>query len=94
MVEFNASVILLIGGKQNQTVSKNTWLVEHSNNQFEFKDGFPMNQDRRMHSCGRIVDKSGNIMILVGGGKDSLGSGLDSVEVFHLGKWTQSNCMT
>ena len=91
MVEFNASEILLIGGKQNQIVSKNTWVIGYSNNQFEFKDSAPMNQERRMHSCGRIVDKNGNIIILVGGGKDSHGNGLDSVELLHLGKWTQSD---
>ena len=91
MVEFNASVILLTGGKQDQNISKNTWIVEYSNNQFEFKDGFPMNQDRMMHSCGRMVDENGNIIIIVGGGKDNLGNGLDSVELYYLGKWTQSN---
>ena len=91
MVEFNASEILLVGGKQDHIVSKNTWVIGYSNNQFEFKDSAPMNQERRMHSCGRIVDKNGNIIILVGGGKDSHGNGLDSVELLHLGKWTQSD---
>ena len=91
MVKFNSSEILLIGGKQDHIVSKNTWVIGYSNNQYEFKDGTPMNQERRMHSCGRMIDKNGNVMVLVGGGKDGLGNGLDSVEIFHMGKWTQSN---
>ena len=61
--------IYLIGGKRNYDVTNKVWIVDPSNG-FEFKEGAPMNYNRRDHMCGVMPD--GQTIVVAGGfGKKS-----------------------
>ena len=88
MVEYKGQAIL-ISGKQDgiDKSSNNTWIID-LNNGFKVTEGPPLKNGRRHHSCGKIRDKYGNILLIIAGGENK-----KSVEVLNtsvMKEWIES----
>ena len=83
MVQIDVQNFLIVGGKQDNKNSRSTWIIEYIGNQFKVTEGALMNQDRRLHSCGRMIDKDGKTVFIAVGGKDQYGKSLDTVELLY-----------
>ena len=67
-----------IGGKQNgKSNSKKTWIIDPTNG-FNIAEGPSLNEGRMYHSCGKMKDEYGNVLVVVAGGYKR-----DSVEVLN-----------
>ena len=78
MVQYQQDAILLIGGTQNRKqYSGKTWIIDTING-FNITEGPDLKQGRRSHSCGKMKDEYGNVLVIVAGGYD-----MDSVEVLN-----------
>ena len=77
VIQYKANALLLIGGDQNEYWNKNTWIIDPTNG-FNLTKGPRLNQGRTYHSCGKMKDKYGNILIVVAGGNS-----LNSVEILN-----------
>ena len=53
MVQYDKSTIFIIGGVQDKTTSKNTWIVNP--NDFQLRKGPALNIARSGHSCGTMI---------------------------------------
>ena len=73
--------IYLIGGRQNGSTSSDVWIAD---TELQLRKGPSLNVARRLHSCGKMKDLNGNVLLVVSGGKDKSGMTLDSVEVLNL----------
>ena len=84
----NSTTIMIIGGFGNH---KNTYYFNSQN--AKWVQGPQLKQERRSHSCGRIMrdNQSLETSIIVVGGKDSDGKLLSSVEILDEGsnEWRQ-----
>ena len=84
----------IIGGYQNGSLSKKTWIVNPKNG-FEIKEGPSLNKARFGHGCAKMTVNGRTILVVAGGfgAQESGGYGaLDSVEILDpLGNnvWTQ-----
>ena len=69
MIQFEENTILLIGGYQNELhgSDKFTWIIDLANG-FQISQGPKLIYGRTSHSCGKIKDKLGNVLIVVAGG--------------------------
>ena len=79
MVKYNDNSIYIIGGFQDGSRSKETWIVNPKNG-FEIVNGPKLNQERSSFSYGKM-EVNGKILIVIAGGEDRYGFGLDSVEI-------------
>ena len=79
MVKYNENSIYIIGGFQDGSRSKETWIVNPKNG-FEIINGPKLNQERSSFSCGKM-EVNDKILIVIAGGEDRYGFGLDSVEI-------------
>ena len=79
MVKYNDNSIYIIGGFQDGSRSKETWIVNPKNG-FEIVNGPKLNQERSSFSCGKM-EVNDKILIVIAGGEDRYGFGLDSVEI-------------
>ena len=78
MVQFQPDAILLIGGTKNDiSYSDKTWIIDPTNG-FNITEGPSLKQGRIHHSCGKMKDGFGNVLVIVAGGE-----GIDSVEVLN-----------
>ena len=79
MVEYQPNIIFLIGGELNgQYDSKKTWIIDPTNG-FNITEGPTLNQGRMSHSCEKIKDEYGNVLVIVAGGYK-----LNSIEVLNI----------
>ena len=70
MIQYKPNLIMLIGGLQIQNETKNlstTWIIDISNG-FEITEGPILNHGRISHSCGKLKDSYGNVLLIVAGG--------------------------
>ena len=79
MVKYNDHAIYIIGGWQNDSTSKDTWIVDPSN-EFKIRKGPSLKEAREEFSCGKMI-LHGKVYLVVAGGSDESGSSLDSVEI-------------
>ena len=89
MFNYNENSILIIGGMQNGSRSKKTWILDPTN-EFNIKEGPTLNVERHQHSCAKF-QINGKPFILVIGGRDGCDSILDSVEFLDLSLLGQQN---
>ena len=69
MVMLEETVILLIGGEQDEILSEKTWVVNITN-AFDISEGPSLNRNRSNHGCEILKDAFGNkIVVVVGGDK-------------------------
>ena len=89
MIHFDKNCIYIIGGFQNDSVSRKTWIVTLNNFnisdnggkfEFEIKEGPSLNIDRKEHSSGKM-DIDGKTYLIAAGGINEANSFLDSVEI-------------
>jgi len=80
MVKYNSTHVYLIGGYQNGRISKKTWIFDPTKN-YEYFEGPELNEERYWHSCGKFYNQ-GKEFIIVAGGVNGYGTGIDSVELF------------
>ena len=86
MIQYAANSVFIIGGSQNGETSINTWIVRFLNDEIvQIKKGPELNHKRKLMSCSKMQDDSGNTKLIVAGGKDDTTT-LDSVEILALGK--------
>ena len=68
MVKFNEESVYIIGGKQNGSITRKTWIV-YPKNEFEIQEGPPLIQSRFGHSIAKFVSyQEGRILIVIAGG--------------------------
>ena len=68
MVKFNEESVYIIGGKQNGSITRKTWIV-NPKNEFEIQEGPPLIQSRFGHSIAKFVSyQEGRILIVIAGG--------------------------
>ena len=86
MVQVSSKAIYLIGGFQDDIITNKTWIIDPTNN-FKVKQGPSLNEDRILHSCGKLM-LNNKVYIVVAGGQntDSDGwyetlDGINSVEI-------------
>ena len=67
MIYYDPNTIFLIGGIQNGVISNKTWII-NPNQDFQMREGPTLKVERWGHSCGKMICKDGNIVIVVAGG--------------------------
>ena len=78
MVQYNSSMIFIIGGFQNGNKSERTWIM-NPEKRFHVREGPAMNIGRAVHGCGKMK-VNGKYFIVVVGGSGVFDNCLDSVE--------------
>lgn len=79
MIQYDENSIYIIGGLQDDSFSNQTWIIDPSNN-FNLREGPPLNERRYYHSCGKM-EINGKVILVVAGGGGGFGGYLDSVEL-------------
>ena len=69
MVQVSSKAIYLIGGFQDDIIANKTWIIDPTNN-FEVKQGPSLNEDRILHSCGKLM-LNNKVYIVVAGGQST-----------------------
>ena len=91
MIQYNENSIYIIGGRQNGSRSKKTWIVDPTN-EFQITEGPSLNKARENHGCAKMT-VNGRTILVVAGGYGNGGHGiLDSVEILDPSEnnvWTQ-----
>ena len=86
MIQYDEKSIYIIGGYQNGSLSKKTWIVDPTK-EFQIKEGPSLNKGRINHGCAKMTLNGRTILVVAGG----FGA-MDSVEILDpLGNnvWTQ-----
>ena len=78
LIQYDEKSIYIIGGFQNDSRSKKTWIVDPTN-EFQIKEGPSLNKARNSHGCAKMTLNGRTILVVAGG----LGNGgcSDSVEI-------------
>ena len=79
IIQYDETSIFLIGGKENHSVSRKTYIINPKNG-FEIKSGPLLNIGRYGHVCGKAIINN-KLQIVVAGGIDDSKSILNSVEL-------------
>ena len=86
MIQVSPKAIYLIGGFQDDIIANKTWIIDPTNN-FKVKQGPSLNEDRILHSCGKLMLNNKVYIVVAGGqstGSDGDGlsfDGTNSVEI-------------
>ena len=72
MIKLNDHAIYIIGGWQNGSRSRDTWIVDLSNNGFDIKKGPSLNQARKYFSCGKMLAHDKVLLVVAGGYTDTV----------------------
>ena len=82
MIQYDEKSIYIIGGYQNDSLSRQTWIVDPTKfkfNEFHMMEGPPLLVERSSHACAKMTI-NGSTLLVVAGGISSDGT-LDSVEI-------------
>ena len=79
MVLVNPTTIYLIGGYQNNQLSKKTWIIDPTKD-FQIKVGPSLNIGRRNHASSKMKIKDKTFLVVAGGWNNRNGT-LDSIEL-------------
>ena len=88
MIQYDDKSVYIIGGWQNDLISKKTWIVDPTN-EFRITEGPSLNKGRIDHGCAKMTLNGRTILVVAGGYN---GGHLDSVEILDpLGNnvWSQ-----
>ena len=77
MIQTDLDSIYIIGGRQDCYTTFETWTV-NINNDFEIKEGPPLNIAREGHSCGKMIIDGKCFVVIAGGWNE------DTVELLDL----------
>ena len=66
MVMYQPNAILLIGGYQDGG-SESTWIIDPTK-AFNMTEGPSLKVGRAFHSCGKMTDEYGNVLVIVADG--------------------------
>ena len=93
MIQYDEKSIYIIGGYQNGSISKKTWIVDLSNG-FKITEGPSLSKERAHHGCAKMIVNRRTILVVAGGYELSEGRHpeLDSVEILDPSQnniWTQ-----
>ena len=78
MIQYDEKSIYIIGGRQNGSISKKTWIVDPTN-EFRITEGPSLNEGRSYHGCAKMTLNGRTILVVAGGFGN--GGRLDSVEI-------------
>ena len=90
MIQYDEKSIYIIGGRQNGSRSKKTWIVDPTN-EFQITEGPSLNEGREDHGCAKMTLNGRTILVVAGGIGDDFET-LDSVEILEPSNnniWTQ-----
>ena len=79
MIQIDSNTVYIIGGSQNGSKSKKTWIIKNPMEKFEIKEGPSLNESRSPCSCAKMKI-NGRVFIVVAGG--SLAGGGQSYDPF------------
>ena len=79
MIQIDSNTVYIIGGSQNGSKSKKTWIIKNPMEKFEIKEGPSLNEFRSPCSCAKMKI-NGRVFIVVAGG--SLAGGGQSYDPF------------
>ena len=86
MVQYKPDAIILIGGAVNGKMSKKTWIIDPMNG-FNMTKGPNLIEGRYYHSCGKVKDKDGNVIVVTAGGTQS--QSMELLNTTQMLKWTK-----
>ena len=66
MIQYDEKSIYIIGGCQNGSRSKKTWIVDPTN-EFQIKEGPSLNKGRYGHGCAKMSLNGRTILVVAGG---------------------------
>ena len=94
MIQIDSNTVYIIGGIQNGSKSKKTWIIKNPMEKFEIKEGPSLNESRSPCSCAKMKI-NGRIFIVVAGGGQSKDDGTfigptNSVELLDTSSLGQS----
>ena len=84
ILHYGKNQFLLVGGKQNGSISNETWILNFDGEVLHLEPGPVLNVGRRMMSCGKMKKIHETDIFVVAGGKDEMGKTLDSVELLNM----------
>ena len=79
MIQYDEKSIYIIGGNQNGSRSKKTWIVDPTN-EFQITEGPSLNNGRAHHGCAKMTLNGKTVLVVAGGGGNDRAF-LDSVEI-------------
>ena len=77
--QYDEKSIYIIGGDQNGSLSKKTWIVNPTNG-FKITKGPSLNKERMNHGCAKMTLNGRTVLVVAGGGDEDWKT-LDSVEI-------------
>ena len=80
MIQYNEKSIYIIGGYQNGSYSRKTWIVDPTNG-FKLVEGPSLNERRAVHGCAKMTINGRTILVAAGGEGEKDFKTLDSVEI-------------
>ena len=89
MIQYDEKSIYIIGGWQNDSRSKKTWIVDPTK-EFQITEGPSLNKARAGHGCAKMTLNGRTILVVAGGFGN--GGRLNSVEILDPSEnnvWTQ-----
>ena len=88
MIQYDEKSIYIIGGNQNGSISKKTWIVDPTN-EFRITEGPSLKKGRAGHGCAKMTINGRTVLVVAGGYTFGY---LDSVEILDPSEnnvWTQ-----
>ena len=80
MIQFSDNAVFIIGGLQNGSISKSTWIVDPTNG-FQIKEGPELKYQRCRHSCGIMSINDVSYVVVVGGtGHEKTGTSVELLD--------------
>ena len=92
MIQYDEKSIYIIGGWQNESISRKTWIVDPTNG-LKIKEGPSLNKARSSHGCAKMTINGRTVLVVAGGYTSGY---LDSVEILDPSEnnvWTQGWCL-
>ena len=91
MIQYDEKSIYIIGGWQNESISRKTWIVDPTNG-LKIKEGPSLNKARSSHGCAKMTINGRTVLVVAGGYTFGY---LDSVEILDPSNnvWTQGWCL-
>ena len=80
IIQHTKKSIYIIGGEQNDEISRNTWIADPTNG-FHIQEGPSLNVKRTSHGCAKMMINGKTLLVVAGGNDGDIGPTHDSVEI-------------
>ena len=80
IIQHDEKSIYIIGGEQNDEISRNTWIADPTNG-FRIQEGPPLNVARSHHGCAKMTINGKTLLVVAGGTESDKGPLCNSVEI-------------